>query len=120
MRFKYNNEKISSEDLIAIFPRRVEKIKNFEIWQYPYIDSDYLYDTEDYVVLEFNETQDIIHIISTDKAHLSNRFHLDRITSLLHDISLNFDFKLYYIDNYEDDQLGELWNAITNNALLES
>ncbi|AVM42922.1 hypothetical protein [Fastidiosipila sanguinis] len=112
MRFEYNNEEISEEDLIAIFPRRIQKVKNFEVWQYPYIVSSFLYKTEDYVILEFNEKQDIIHVISTNKDHLNNRFHLDRISNLIHDISLNFDFKLYYIDNDDDDQLWNLWDNI--------
>lgn len=115
MRFEYNNEEISEEDLIAIFPRRIQRLKNFELWQYPYIDSRFLYETEDYVILEFNERQDIIHVISANKDHLNNRFHLDRITNLIHDISHNFDFKFYYIDNYENDELWDLWNTIVRN-----
>ena len=115
MRFEYDNQEISEEDLIAIFPRRIQKIKNFEVWQYPYIDSNFLYQNEDYVILEFNEKQDIIHVISTNKDHLNNRFHLDRITNLIHDVSHNFDFKFYYIDNYENDELWDLWNSIIRN-----
>lgn len=112
MKFAFDKTEITEEDMISIFPRRIEKNLRFEIWQYPYFDNQLLYNDEDFVIIEFNDKQDIIHVISMHESHLQNQFHLERISNLIHDISANFDFKLYCLNNFADEHLANLFDEI--------
>ena len=85
-----DNSKLNNEDLVACYPRRIEIKKNYELWQFPYIKDDILHDEIDIVGINFFENIVRISIISECHHHLKDPNYINRIISLVHDITTEF------------------------------
>ena len=46
---------LENHDLVILYPRRILKKENYEIWQYPYFDNEVLYDDFDLQLIVFKE-----------------------------------------------------------------
>ncbi|MDO5036821.1 MAG: hypothetical protein Q4E37_00800 [Tissierellia bacterium] len=78
---------LTNEDLLASYPRRIEKNENYEIWQFPYVKNEVLYDEEDLVGIHFGDRRTKIFLISKFKNRLEDLDFIDRVIALVHDIS---------------------------------
>ena len=95
---KYSDETmLTNEDLVACYPRRIEKNKSYEIWQFPYVNNDVLYDEDDIVGIIFGDRINKIFLISKFKYRLEDENFINRIISLVHDVSDEFDLKKYLV-----------------------
>ena len=81
---------ITNEDLVACYPRRLKRIKAYEIWQFPYVKEDVLYDEEDLVGIRFGTDRNTVFLLSKFQNRLVDVNYINRIISLVHDISEEF------------------------------
>lgn len=98
MGLKYSDKtKLTNEDLVACYPRRIEKNKNYEIWQFPYVNNEVLYDEDDMVGISFGERVNKIFLISKFKYRLEDLDFINRVISLVHDISDKFEIEKHLV-----------------------
>ena len=84
MGLKYSDgDMITNEDLVACYPRRIKKIKSYEVWQFPYVNNEVLYDEDD---------------ISMFKDRLEDLDFINRVISLVHDISDEFEIEKQLVE----------------------
>ncbi|MDO5047455.1 MAG: hypothetical protein Q4D88_02780 [Anaerococcus sp.] len=89
---KYSDETIlTNEDLVACYPRRIEKNSSYEIWQFPYVYNEVLYGEDDIVGISFGDRINKIYLISKFKNRLEDLDFINRVISLIHDISDEFE-----------------------------
>jgi len=113
---KYEDGTIIDEsDLTALYPRRIEKHENYEVWQHPYIKGDVLEDEPDFQLVFFNKDR------SVDSYHVSNkeyRFtdltHLGKLQLVYHDITLEFNQYTHLIKDVLSRELDEYFSEILN------
>lgn len=98
MRLKYSDGTIlTNEDLVACYPRRIEKKENYEIWQFPYVKNEVLHDEDDIIGISFIERTNKIFLISKFKHRLEDLDFINRIISLVHDVSDKFEFEKHLV-----------------------
>lgn len=97
MKFQ-DNDKISNEDLIVIYPRRTFKEKNFEIWQFPYIKDNIVSLDNDLVFVKFGEVDKVI-LLTEYGQRVDDPDYIGRIELLIHDLDQDFEFKYYIFED---------------------
>ncbi len=94
-----NHSTLTNEDLVACYPRRIEKAESYELWQFPYVKNNILYNEDDIIGIIFSKDKNIINIISEYSYHLEDNDYINRIISLVHDISNEFIVNKYFANN---------------------
>lgn len=94
MRYQ-DNDQLTNEDLVAIYPRRLYKKGTIEIWQFPYVKDEILYDEDSLVGIEFSTIAEL-YLVTPFKNRYEDKEYLNRIISLVHD--LDMDFEVYSIN----------------------
>lgn len=87
----WDNDELTNEDLIGIYPRRLMIKDNYEIWQYPYVIDDTLYDENDIVGVEFSKFVNRVFLFSSFKNRIDDMEYLNRISILVHDLGKGFE-----------------------------
>lgn len=99
MGLKYSDgDMITNEDLVACYPRRIKKIKSYEVWQFPYVNNEVLYNEDDIVGISFGNGINKIYIISMFKDRLEDLDFINRVISLVHDISDEFEIEKQLVE----------------------
>lgn len=86
-----SGEKMTDEDLIAIYPSRIKRGKNYEVWQFAYVKDDTYHDNFDFAVVRFGAKSNDILLISQHQNRLDDRDYHGRVQLLVHDISTRFN-----------------------------
>lgn len=94
MKFQ-DNDKISNEDLIVIYPRRTPKEKNYQIWQFPYIKDNIVSLDNDLVFVKFGE----VILLAEYEQRVDDTDYIGRIELLMHDLDQDFEFKYYIFED---------------------
>ena len=110
-----DHSKLTNEDLVACYPRRIEMAKSYELWQFPYVKDDILYDEDDIIGITFNESLNRIAIISEYPHHLEDTDYINRIISLVHDISNKFSVDKHLVNNDSTSSIEEILQIIRDN-----
>lgn len=110
-----DRSKLTNEDLVACYPRRIEMAKSYELWQFPYVKDDILYDEDDIIGITFDEGFNHIYIISEYPHHLEDADYINRIISLVHDISNEFSVDKYLVNNSSISSIEEILQKIRDN-----
>lgn len=97
MKFQ-DNDKISNEDLIVIYPRRTPKEKNYQIWQFPYIKDNIVSLDNDLVFVKFGEVNKVI-LLTEYEQRVDDPNYICRIELLIHDLDQEFEFKYYIFED---------------------
>ena len=111
---KYEDGTILEEsDLIALYPRRIEKKENYEVWQHPYTKGNVLENEPDFQLVFFNEDG------SVDSYHVSHkeyRFkdltHLGKLQLIYHDITLKFNEYTHLIQDVWSSEPDDYFSEI--------
>lgn len=89
MRYQ-DNDKLTNDDLVAIYPRRLYKKDNIEIWQFPYVKDEILYDEDSLVGIKFSKVSEV-YLVTPIKDRIEDKEYLNRIISLVHDLDMDFE-----------------------------
>lgn len=92
-------EKIYDEDLLVIYPRRIIKKKNYEVWQFPYVKNNIYHDDFNLAVVRFGFISNDILLISEHQNRLEDREYIGRVQLLVHDISSEFNVDVLLVKN---------------------
>ncbi|MCR0155784.1 hypothetical protein MKC74_06690 [[Clostridium] innocuum] len=98
---------MQNEDIIACYPRRIEKSKDYEVWQFPYVKNSILYE-DCLAVIRFRYKTSYIFVISEKKEYLQDKDFLNRIISLVHDISNKFFLETCHVDSLYSEKTDKL------------
>ncbi|NLW15676.1 MAG: hypothetical protein GX038_05405 [Erysipelothrix sp.] len=106
----YDGSVIKEEDIVAIFPRRIEIGENYEIWQHPYFKNGVLAEDFDFQLIYFIDRKNVeSYHITQDKERLTDANHLSRFQLLFHDVCENFHEENILV---EDIWSGEAFSII--------
>lgn len=104
MRFN-DGTVLKSDDYLALSPRRIEKHKNYEIWQHPYYKDNYLENDPDIQLVYFNSDSSIdSYHVSSKKYRLKDSEHLGRLQLVYHDITLNFNEYTFLVKDIHSNE----------------
>lgn len=107
-----DDSELNNEDLVACYPRRIEMQKNYELWQFPYVKEEVLHDENDIVGINFFENRIRISIISECQNHLEDSDYINRIISLVHDISTEFIVEKHLVSNLDSSSTEKILESI--------
>lgn len=99
---------MTNEDIIAYYPRRIERGAHYEIWQFPYVKDGVFYDNFDLAVVQFLKNQNIVTLFSEYKNRLEDCDYIARVQLLVHDISNCFDVKTQLVRDIFSDETDAL------------
>ena len=106
----WNGVILTEEDLIAIYPRRIVKNKNYEVWQHHYINDGILHvDFEIQLVIFESESKVSSYYFSSSLERLYDKNHIGRMQLVFHDVCLNFEEHFILV---EDIYSEEVFNKI--------
>lgn len=100
---------------MACYPRRIEMANSYELWQFPYVKDDILYDEDDIIGITFHEGFNRISIISEYPHHLEDTDYINRILSLVHDISNEFVVDKHLVDSNRTSSVEKILQIIRAN-----
>lgn len=110
-----NGETFKDDDYVALYPQRIEKHENYELWQHPYYLNNCFYNDPDLQLIYFNSDGSIdSYHISCDKVRFKDKIHLARLQLIYHDITLNFNEYTYLVDDIYSDQTNFYIQSIIN------
>lgn len=112
MKFE-NGTILTSEDMLALYPRRILKEQKYEIWQHPYIREDILEDGYDLQLVVFNDDGSVNSYHVSDKEHrLKDLTHLGKLQLIYHDVTLEFNEHQHLIDDIYSDEADDYFERI--------
>lgn len=98
MQYAGDRTPLTNEDLIACYPRRLQIETGYELWQFPYVRDDVLYDEDDLIIVRFHEGTSRVSVLSKYPHHLEDRDYLGRVLLLVHDASQEFFLDKYLVE----------------------
>lgn len=104
--------RLTNEDLVACYPRRIGMGQDYELWQFPYVKNEILYDEDDIIAINFGKKTNRISIISEYPAHFDDLDYINRVISLVHDVSDSFQVNHYLINNDSGLSLEEVMQKL--------
>lgn len=101
MKFKDLSE-MKDQDLIACYPRRIEKGDSYELWKFPYVEDDVLFN-DNLVFVEFRENMALLILISEFDSQVFDSFYMDRISVLVEGIYAEYHTEAMVIDDLDSE-----------------
>ena len=107
---------IEGEAFIAIYPLRLVKSDDYEIWQHPYINIDTLESDPDLQLVYFNKdgSVDSYHI-SQYEYRLNDLNHLCKLQLIFHDTTWEFREHSYLVKDLYSDEPNDYFSEIIEN-----